>query len=109
MSNTKARDVWPKGHPAGKPADVTVDQVAETVAAVVDSVNPGPQEVRADQVQIQVDPQMLQQATQMKNARLIASLVHESAMLEVALEQSRREAGEWKAKHDALRQALTDD
>lgn len=109
MSKTKAHDVWPN---AQKPTDVTVDQVAETVAAVVDSVNPGPpkhEEVRADQVQIQVDPQMLQQATQMKNARLIASLVHESAMLEVALEQSRREAGEWKAKHDALRQALSDD
>lgn len=109
MSNTKAHDVWPNGQGGKKPA-VTVDQVAETVAAVVDSVNPGPQEqVRADQVQIQVDPQMLQQATQMKNARLIASLVHESAMLEVVLEQSRREAGEWKAKHDALRQALSDD
>jgi hypothetical protein len=92
-----------------KPTHVTVDQVAATAAAVVDSVNPGAQQPRSDQIEIQVDPQMLQQATQMKNARLIASLVHESAMLEVALEQARRESGEWKAKHDALRQALDSD
>lgn len=108
-TKTKASEVWPNGHTDGKPADVTVDQVAETVAAVVDSVNPAPAPQREDQVQIQVDPQMLAQATQMKNARLIASLVHESAMLEVALEQSRRETGEWKAKHDALKAVLDAD
>lgn len=89
-----------------KAMDVTVEQVAATAAAAVDSVNPGAQTPRSDQVEIQVDPQMLQQATQMKNARLIASLVHESAMLEVALEQSRRETGEWKAKAAALQAAM---
>ena len=89
-----------------QPTHVTVDHVAATTAAVVDSVNPGAPQSRPDQVEIQVDPQMLQQATQMKNARLIASLVHESAMLEVALEQARRETGEWKAKAAALQAAM---
>jgi hypothetical protein len=89
-----------------KATHVTVEQVAATAAAVVDSVNPGVQQPRSDQVEIQVDPQMLQQATQMKNARLIASLVHESAMLEVALEQERRGRMEAEAKVAALQAAM---
>lgn len=59
-----------------------------------------------DSDEIQIDPQMLQQATQMKNARLIATMVHENAMLEVALEQERRSSADWRSKYYALQAAF---
>lgn len=56
--------------------------------------------------QISIDPQMLQQMIMTKNARLIATMVHENAVLEVALEQERRNSGEWQAKYAALQAAF---
>lgn len=56
--------------------------------------------------EIQIDQQMLAQATAMKNARLIATMVHENAMLEVALEQSRTSEADWRSKYYAAKAAL---
>ena len=74
------------------------------VAEAAESEKPATEYV--EQAEIQIDPQLLQQATAMRNARLIAMMVHENAMLEVALEQERRDKFEWKAKHDALKAAF---
>jgi hypothetical protein len=69
-------------------------------AVVVDSVNPD--QVVDDRGEIVIDQNQLAQAVQMRNARLIASMVHESALLEVALEQERRARLEAEAKVKAL-------
>lgn len=59
-------------------------------------------------IEIQIDPEMLQRAVANRNARLIAVLVNENAMLEVALEQERRVTNELRTKIAAL-QALIDE
>lgn len=89
----------------------SAEQIAQqaTAAQAVDAVNP---QQAADQdagIQIQIDPQRLAQAVQMKNARLIASMVHENAALEVALEQERGARLEAEAKVEALQQMLAGD
>ncbi len=97
---------------AAEAKTVSADQVAAAAATAshaVDAVNPasatGDEELGAE---IQIDPQLLAQAVQMRNARLIASMVHENAMLEVALEQERRARMEAEAKAQALQQMLSD-
>jgi hypothetical protein len=83
----------------------TVEEVAKIA---VDTVRPVVPQEQPEEIQIQIDPQMLQQAVMTKNARLIATMVHENALLEVALEQERRNSGEWQAKYYALQASLTD-
>lgn len=82
------------------------EAVAATIAQAVDTVNPGAEQVPEGAVQVTIDAALLDQAKQMKNARLIASMVHENAVLEVALEQERRAHAETKAKYDGLKQSL---
>jgi hypothetical protein len=72
-----------------KPTPTNAVEAVATEAIAVDSVNPEPVRIEADGVQVNVDPAAVQRATQVKNARLIAAMVHESAMLEVAFEQER--------------------
>lgn len=84
------------------PSAATVESVA---AVAVDSVNPAVPEAEED-VQIQIDPELLARTVQMKNARLISMMVHENAVLEVALEQERRNSSEKDAKIEALQAAL---
>lgn len=57
-------------------------------------------------VEIQIDPAMLQQLVQNKNARLIAMMVNENALIEAALDQQRRISNDWQAKYEALKQSL---
>lgn len=64
--------------------------------------------VTVDRDEIQIDPQLLAQAVQNKNARLIAMMVHENAMFEVALEQERRARQDAEAKYEALQASLSD-
>jgi len=80
--------------------DVEPDQDAATVRA----------DAPADdgQYAIQIDQAMLQQAVANKNARLIAVMVNETAMLEVALETERRTNGELRAQLRALEQVLAE-
>lgn len=85
-----------------------IAQQAATASHAVDAVNPA-QAAPEQGIQIEIDPQMLQQAVQMKNARLIASMVHENAALEVALEQERRARLEAEAKVEALERVLSGD
>lgn len=92
-----------------------------TADVAVDTVNPGPAEGGAEhtesisaeggvedtgQVQYTLDPQMVQQAMQNRNARLIAMMVNENAMMEVALEQERTANGELRAKMRAMQDAF---
>jgi hypothetical protein len=99
-----------------KPTDEEQRRVVEeTAAQAVNTVNPGQPassheaKVAAEEsVEIQIDPQMLAQATQRKNANLIAMMVHENAMFEVALEQERRARQEAEAKYEALKASLRD-
>ena len=60
----------------------------------------------AHQVQYTLDPQMVQQAMQNRNARLIAMMVNENAMMEVALDQERAANGELRAKMRAMQEAF---
>lgn len=60
----------------------------------------------AHQVQYTLDPQMVQQAMQNRNARLIAMMVNENAMMEVALEQERAANNELRAKMRAMKEAF---
>lgn len=90
-----------------------VEPTSDTSQEVIDLVDPDGAEHRQDvpaedtgEVQYTLDPQMVQQAMQNKNARLIAMMVNENAMLEVALEQERRAHGESRAKLAALQQAF---
>lgn len=89
----------------------TAEEIAAEATAqhAVDTVNPAgtsaSAHVPAATEEIQIDPQMLAQATQNKNARLIAMMVHENAMYEVALEQERRARQEAEAKYEALKAA----
>ena len=95
----------------------TAEEIAAeaTAAHAVDAVNPGDNtpaaeaHARLEDEQIQIDPQLFQQAIQNKNARLIAMVVNEAAMLEVALEQSRRDGADWRNKYEALLASLKDD
>lgn len=87
----------------------------ETAAHAVDTVNPespaqhsGSVDADPEMVEYRLDPQMIEQARQNKNARLIAMMVNENAMLEVALEQERRASGEARAKLQALQQVLAE-
>lgn len=95
-----------------KLTDEEAEAVRRTAAEAVDSVNPAgtsaTAHVPAEGNEIQIDPQMLAQATQNKNARLIAMMVHENAMYEVALEQERRGRQEAEAKYEALLASLQD-
>lgn len=95
-----------------KMTDEQAEAVRRTAAEAVDAVNPAgtsaTARVSADAEEIQIDPQMLAQATQNKNARLIAMMVHENAMYEVALEQERRARQEAEAKYEALLASLQD-
>lgn len=84
--------------------DLAAQAVAETASHAVDAVNPQQVAGSPGGVEIQIDPQRLQQAVQVKNARLIASMVHENAALEVALEQERAARLEAEAKVAALQQ-----
>lgn len=92
---------------------------AQTEAEAFDTVNPvhttppsgsehreSVQAEDPEEIQYQLDPMLVQQATQNKNARLIAMMVNENAMLEVALEQERRTSAELQAKMVAMRQAF---
>lgn len=102
MTNTK---------PTSTHKPTAEEAVAETARLAVDAVNPGAShetEVSAEPeaAEYHLDPQMVQQATQNKNARLIAMMVNENAMLEVALEQERRAHAEARAKLQALQQVL---
>jgi len=88
---------------------------AQAVAEAVNGTDPGPGEgasangaVTVDRDEIQIDPQLLAQAVQNKNARLIAMMVHENAMFEVALEQERRARQDAEAKYEALLASLED-
>lgn len=85
-----------------------------TKTHAVDAVNPGSahkQDVPAEEqeVQYQLDPQMVQQAIMNTNARLIATMVNNNAMMEVALEQERRAHGETRAKLAALQAMYRED
>lgn len=91
------------------------EQPTEDIA--VDTVNPGDApsgaQHQADvgveddqQVQYTLDPQMVQQAMQNRNARLIAMMVNENAMMEVALDQERAANGELRAKMRAMQEAF---
>lgn len=85
-------------------SEVNIENVVAqaTTAGLTESGSPtGPDVVE----HIQIDPQLLQQMIMTKNARLIATMVHENAVLEVALEQSRRNAAELQIKYDALKSA----
>jgi len=88
------------GHTASEVAQKAMDLAKR--AGVADEDQP----VQPDQENIQIDPNLLAQMTQAKNSRLISMMVHENAMLEVALEQERRNSSEWKIKHDALKAAF---
>lgn len=101
------------------PTDDELNQlIAEGVAShavktgLVDPEQAEAAEARAvaevENLPIQIDPQMLQQAVANKNARLIAVMVNETAMLEVALETERREKNELKAQVRALEAALAE-
>lgn len=103
------------GKTAHQVAQEAMELRKDTEAVAVDAVNPGSghrENVPADEpeeVQYQLDPQMVAQASANKHARLIAMMVNENAMLEVALEQERRAHGETRAKLAALQQAFTAD
>lgn len=86
-------------------------EAASTAAVAVDTVNPGEKvtiQAAEQGGEIVIDQQMLQQAVQMRNARLIASMVHENAMLEVALEQERRARLDAESKVAALEGLLSE-
>lgn len=86
------------GRTAHEVAQVAMDLAARAGVAESQEAPAAPPE----NTEIQIDPQMLDQAKQMRNARLIATMVHENAMLEVALEQTRRSEADWKSKYLAL-------
>lgn len=91
-----------------KPKDPAATAAAVAAEAAQIAQANAAQEAESQNHQIELNPELVAQFTQMKNARLIATMVHENAMLEVALEQSRRNEADWKAKHDALKSALMD-
>jgi len=89
---------------------------AEEIAAeAIEAATPAPDgttasaQIGTDREEVYIDPQELAQATQNKNARLIAMMVHENAMLEVALEQERRARQDAENKYGALLESLRDD
>ena len=94
----------------------TAEEIAAeaTASHAVDAVNPGSAHkedipAEAQEVQYQLDPQMVQQAIMNTNARLIATMVNNNAMMEVALEQERRAHGETRAKLAALQAMYRED
>lgn len=91
----------------------TVDQVAAEAVGSADQTEAeagttAVGKIAVDHEEVQIDPQLLAQATQNKNARLIAMMVHENAMFEVALEQERRARKDAEAKYEALLASLQD-
>jgi len=89
-------------------------RVAQTASEAVDAVNPGSEhrqnvDAEPEEIQYQLDPNMVQQAIMNTNARLIATMVNNNAMMEVALEQERRAHGETRAKLAALQAMYRED
>lgn len=56
--------------------------------------------------QIRIDPAMVAETLQRKNAQLMSQIVYDNAVLETALETAYREIGDLKAKNEALQLAL---
>lgn len=55
--------------------------------------------------QIRIDPAMVAETLQRKNAQLMSQIVYDNAVLETALEIAHREIADLKAKNEALMQA----
>jgi hypothetical protein len=76
----------------------TEEQVADFVAQVQAQAEAPPQ--------LRIDPAMVAETLQRKNAQLMSQLVYDNAVLETALETTQRENGELRAKNAGLREAL---
>jgi hypothetical protein len=94
--------------PAAPQADADIEAgVAELVARLASEQVPGTPGVEPQaRPQIRIDPAMVAETLQRKNAQLMSQLVYDNAVLETALETAHRRIQELETQNEGLRAAL---
>lgn len=89
----------PPPSPAAPQGDSVAEMLEQTVQAVASVDAQG-------RPQIRVDPAMVADMLQRKNAQLMSQIVYDNAVLETALETAHRRIQELETDNKALRDAL---